>query len=290
MQVPEVFFLNPHSLAPHPLLAAIPTLDPASPEFQALKASIRDRGVDYPVIVDENDRLLDGRNRCRAAAEVGAELPCLKRNSAEAPEIILSALLNRRHLRKGARAYLCAPLFAPAVEAGRQRKLANLRVGEISRQSADRTIGKTVEQLADEMGFGRSLFFLAAKVRKLFEDEDVRTWHDGPREVKATYRQWFEARLLAGEIDLGGIIQAVAGKANEDAGPLDRATLPALFTRAFNDLKNRAARWETMSIEDRRAVSHAAQELMAELPEPLREAMLTGAEKAAAHPRTKPGF
>lgn len=290
MTAPEVFFSNPNSLTPHPLLASIPMLDEASPEFQALKASIRDRGVDYAVIVDENDRILDGRNRTRAAAQVGAELPCVMRSSAEASEIILSSLLNRRHLPKGALAYLSAPLFATAVESGRARKLANLKSGDSSRKPIESTIGKTVEQLADEMGFGRDLFFQAVKVRALFEKTEVRDWRDGSRTVSATFRGWFEPKILSGEIGLGGVIQAIAGKESTEGQPCAKRDLATLLRRGFCDLHKRFSRWEGLEPDTRRELTAEIATEATTWPEDVRQRVLAALEKAAAHPRARAQF
>ena len=294
MQAPDFFFSNPHKLVAHPLLAAIPLLDEASPEFQALKASIRDRGVDYPVILDEDNRILDGRNRARAAAQVGAELPCVKRSSREASEIILSALVNRRHLPKGALAYLTAPLFAHAVEAGRQRRLSHLRTGMASREPTQSAhgaaVGKTVEQLADEMGFSKDLYEQAVKVRQLFEKTEVREWHEGSRTVQATFRDWFEPKILSGEIGLGGVIQAISGKEATEGKTPGKRDLPTLFARALGDLKNRFARWESIAPDQRRTLAAEIAREAAEWPEDVRQKLLASLEKAAAHKTAKPGF
>ncbi len=297
MQVPEVFFVNPNSLVAHPLLATIPMLDEASPEFQAMKASIADRGVDYPVIIDEDDRILDGRNRARAAAKVGAELPAVKRSSREATEIILSAILNRRHLPKGALAYLTVPLFQPAVEAGRQRRLSHLQTPQVvgnlrePTQSAHGTaIGKTVEQLAEEMGFSKDLYEQAVKVRKLFESTAVKTWHDGARVVECSFRSWFEPKILSGEIGLGGVIQAIAGKESTEGKTPEKRDLPTLFARALGDLKSRFARWESIAPDQRRVLASDFANEAATWPEDVRQKILAALEKAAVHKTVKPGY
>ncbi|MBI5770890.1 MAG: ParB N-terminal domain-containing protein [Verrucomicrobia bacterium] len=288
MQVPEVFFVNPHSLREHPLLAAIPPLDEASPDFQAILASVRERGIDYPIILDEDDRIIDGRNRTRAAIRAGAELPAVKRNSGEAAEIILDSLVARRHLPKGARAYLAAPILAQAAEGGRQRRLANLKRGT---SKADQSaIGKNLDQLALEMGFSKDLYEQALKVRKLFENDKVRTWHDGPREVQCTVKEWFEPKLFANEIGLGAIIQAIAGKDSTEGKELKARDLPTLFARALGDLKHRFARWESLAPDQRRTLARDFATEAAEWPEDVRGAVLASLEKAAAHPTRKPGF
>lgn len=268
-------------------------LDEAAPEFQALLASVRDRGVDYPIILDESGRVVDGRNRVRACIRAGIEAPAVRRADAEAAEIILSALVNRRHLPKSALAYLCIPFFAPALISGRDRRLANLKIGDSSRnpiQSGSGIVGKTIIQLAAEMGFSPDLYEQAVKVRKLFTDEKPRTWHDGPREVTATYREWFEPKILTGEIGLGGVIQAIAGKASTEGKALERRDLPTLLRRGFSDLNTRFARWDSLAPETRRELTAELATAATEWPEDVRQRLLSALEKAAAHRPAKTAF
>jgi ParB-like chromosome segregation protein Spo0J len=44
-------------------------------QYEALKADIAEHGVRVPIVVDEYDETIDGHQRRRAAAEVGAECP-----------------------------------------------------------------------------------------------------------------------------------------------------------------------------------------------------------------------
>jgi hypothetical protein len=302
MQVPEVFFVNPNGLRDHPLLASIPALDEQSSEFQALLASIRDRGVDYPIILDEDDRIMDGRTRARAAAKASAECPAMRRSSREASEIILASLVDRRHLPKGALAYLSVTLFDKAVESGRQRKLANMVPGAIHRKptqlaiegsapKADQSaIGKTAQQLAAEMGFSDELYRQAMRVRELFERTEERVWHDGPREVRATFRGWFEPKIFTGEIGLGAIIQAISGKDATEGKTPEKRDLPTLVRKGFTDLKNRFSRWETIPVDTRRELTAEIANDAAEWPEDVRQKVAAALEQAAAHKPKKPGF
>jgi hypothetical protein len=305
MNQPEVFLINPSTLVEHPLLESIPVLDEASPEFQSLLASIRDRGVDTPAFLDEFDRIMDGRNRARAAIRAGVELPVIRRSSAEASEIILSALINRRHLPKSALAYLTAPLFKDAVEAGRRRRIAKLVPGSFHRdptasgherfprdypENGHGAVSKTVEELAAEFGFSADLYEQAVRVRKLFENTKPKTWHDGPREVEFTFKGWFEPKILSGEIGLGGVIQAIAGKEATDGVTPAKRDLPTLFKKGLLDLKNRFERWETLTPETRREVTREVATAAATWPEDVRHELLGALERAAAHPSPRPGY
>lgn len=282
--------LDPNKLTPHPLLAGLPAMDQASAEFESLKQSVADRGVDYPVIIDEQDRILDGRNRTAACALLGIAVPVVRRESAEASEIIISALVNRRHLPKGALAYLAAPLLATAAEAGRARRMANLKRGVKSPNPTQSGIAKTVEQLATELGFSADLYEQALKVRKLFTNTAKREWRDGAKTYTATAREWFEPKILSAEIGLGGVIQALAGKDATEGKTPEKRDLPTLLRRGLDDLKKRFARWESLAPATRQQFTRTMAKEAAAWPEDVRQAVLDSLEQAAATPTAKPQF
>jgi hypothetical protein len=235
METTPPVFRSPATLPDHPLLAHIPVWAPHEPEFQSLKASIAERGVDYPVLIDGHGRVVDGRNRRNAAAALGIEVPVREVSDEDAPDIIISSLGNRRHVTKGAMAYLLAPLMKPAVEASRKRRVENVCSDSLLSGLSG---NKTVEHMADGLGFGRNLFFQALKIHEKFaETPGLRTQ--------------FEEQILTGELGLGGAIQAIAGKLATEDKP--RVVRPAneLIVRAFTDLRNRWVGYATLS-EDKR--------------------------------------
>ncbi|QDT24443.1 DNA methyltransferase [Gimesia chilikensis] len=72
-------------------------------EFEALKASIADRGVEVPIIVDQSGEVVDGFQRKRACEELGID--CLTEvrdfvNETEKLELALILNCNRRHLNQ----------------------------------------------------------------------------------------------------------------------------------------------------------------------------------------------
>lgn len=294
MSNPQIQFLNPAKLSEHPVLAALPVFDEHQPEFIALQASIADAGVDVPILVDEHDRILDGRNRVRACRNLGREVPAIRRSSAEANEIALRALINRRHLPKGALAYLAVPLFADAAEEGRTRRMANLKRGAESPNSDKSEFGTkvavTVKQLAEQLGFSEDLYEQAVKVRKLFEQTKPREWHDGKRTVQMTFKAWFEPKLLTGEIGLGGIIQAIAGKDSTEGQPVAKRELSLLIRRGFDDLKKRFTRWESLPPGDRRTLAREAAHEATQWPEDVRNEVLAQLERTANARPAKPAF
>jgi ParB-like chromosome segregation protein Spo0J len=94
----------------HPAANLFPLLE--GPEFEALVDDIRQHGLREPVVLDEHDRILDGRNRYRACAVLGIE-PAAKRfdgTDAEALAYVVSLNLMRRHLSESQRAMVAARL------------------------------------------------------------------------------------------------------------------------------------------------------------------------------------
>lgn len=90
-----------------------PSLDPAIEA--ALRESIRRFGVLVPVVYDQHDRLLDGHNRQRIAAELEVDCPfhvIHVADDAQAEEIVRTINLDRRHLDPGQRREIVAALRA----------------------------------------------------------------------------------------------------------------------------------------------------------------------------------
>jgi ParB-like chromosome segregation protein Spo0J len=86
------------ALPVHPLAAAFPMMGEA--ELDDLAADIKKKGLHTPVTVDEEGRLLDGRNRlegCRRAA-VRPRVYVFGGDDAEAVRFIFSVNFHRRHL------------------------------------------------------------------------------------------------------------------------------------------------------------------------------------------------
>lgn len=81
------------------LFQSMPPLSPE--EYRALEASIREHGVQVPILVDENGVIIDGHHRSKVADELGIDCPTEVRAGLADPEkVALSISLNidRRHL------------------------------------------------------------------------------------------------------------------------------------------------------------------------------------------------
>jgi len=177
----------------------LPENDPAA---VALRSSVCDLGRILEPLKVCGGRIVDGRERQRAALVAGLdEVPTVEVAEEEVTTIILHSLLARRHLTKSARAYLAFPLLEPALAASRNRRLANLRPGGSGKRTATPSaVGDTSEEMAEQLGVCRRLIFMAREIHKKF--------NTGPKSLRETW----EPKLLSGELDLGAVQQAISGK------------------------------------------------------------------------------
>ena len=84
-------------------------------EYESLRASVADRGVDIPIIVDEKGSTIDGFHREKACDELGVFCPREVReftSEAEKYELILRANCRRRQLSRKQKEKLIRGLFA----------------------------------------------------------------------------------------------------------------------------------------------------------------------------------
>jgi hypothetical protein len=89
----------------HPIASNFPMMDPSSPEFRGLIASIKAVGLTEPITLYES-MILDGRNRYNACTEARVE-PRFEEfdDTKQTPlSFVLSKNLYRRHLTEGQRA------------------------------------------------------------------------------------------------------------------------------------------------------------------------------------------
>jgi hypothetical protein len=85
----------------HPLADLFPLMAESSPEFKALVEDVREHGVREPIRLHEG-KILDGRNRYRAALEAGVAIQSwmfIELKSSEDPLVTVASLnFHRRHL------------------------------------------------------------------------------------------------------------------------------------------------------------------------------------------------
>jgi hypothetical protein len=268
------------ALSDHPLLAHIPVWKRDEPEFASLLESIRGRGLDYPVLIDSEQRVVDGRNRRNALSVLGQPVPCRVVGAGEAASIAIASLVNRRHLNKGALAYLSAPLFAEALAESKARNLAMLKAGRVSVPYSVGNAPKTVEDIAAQVGVSLALMEQALRLRAMFAELGD--------EVRAKY----EPRILGDWIDEDGVMQRAVGLGymvngltsliEESKGKTKnlgkRSQHDRLFVSFFPKLKTH---WAKANEEQRAAIAERTKAEVLKWPADLREEIAAALKSAA---------
>lgn len=117
-----------------------PFNDLPAAQFQALVTDIEARGVILPIIVDENDKTIDGHQRRRAAAEAGVECPkVVVEGLSEDEKQTLALTLNlfRRHLAGVERAKALQQLANLGMSTRRMADVLGVSKSTVHRDLAD---------------------------------------------------------------------------------------------------------------------------------------------------------
>lgn len=216
----NIILKSADDLTVHPILENVPMMDDTSADWAALVLDISERGIDQPVIIDEQDRIMDGRHRWAAGQQAGVDIPCVVKPSAAAGDIVLHSLLNRRHYNKGAMAYVSYPVIAALVpQHGGNRKS----------KSTESTL-KSADDLCDSLGFSRDLFFQAKQLHEAFAN-------------RPDLRAKFEGKILGGEIGLGACLAGIAGKESTERQPRKDRPAFELLGEAVEQMELRFAYW-----------------------------------------------
>lgn len=136
-------------------------LPPLSPEdLDRLRESIRERGIEVPIIVDEDGNIIDGHNRKRIADELG--VPCrqeVRSGLADHEKRILAAELNsaRRQLTDAQKVELGRQIEPDIAERAKLRQIA---LAGKRKQTSVTTVAKvedpkrTTDEVAKTVGIG----------------------------------------------------------------------------------------------------------------------------------------
>jgi len=90
----------------HPIAALFPPL--SDEELEELAADIKERGLLYPIVLDGEGQILDGRNRLAACSLVGVAPQFITYEGEDPGGYALAVNLTRRHLTKGQQAMILA--------------------------------------------------------------------------------------------------------------------------------------------------------------------------------------
>jgi ParB-like chromosome segregation protein Spo0J len=195
---------GPHDLQSHSIADAFPMM--VGPEFAELVADIKANGVREPIVLHEG-KILDGRNRYRAAQAAGVECPRTEYQGTDPIKHVVSLNLRRRHLDESQRALVAAKLTnlkdgerpsqicEPAVTRERAAEMLNVSPRSIDSARVVRDHG-TVE-LQDKVAAGEVSVSAGADVARLPESEQREIVAKGNEEIKKASKREREKR--AGE-------------------------------------------------------------------------------------------
>lgn len=140
----------------HPYAKLFPMM--SDEDIEALADDIKANGLRNAIVVDADDRIIDGRNRYRACQMAGVEptIEAMDLDDRETLAFVISTNLKRRHLSESQRADIAA-------------KIANTKVGgdrKSKNQSRNLDAGPVVsmQDAADMMNVSRASVAAAKKV------------------------------------------------------------------------------------------------------------------------------
>jgi N6-adenosine-specific RNA methylase IME4/ParB-like chromosome segregation protein Spo0J len=161
----------------HPLAYVLPPMTDA--EYAELRDSIRANGQREPITLHSDGRILDGRHRARACAELGVPVASktFDGQDGEVLAYVLDLNLARRHLNESQRAMIAAELATmrqgartdlASIEAMSQEEAADrLNVSRTGVQRAVIVRDKAIPEIADAARQGHMPVSLAARVALL---------------------------------------------------------------------------------------------------------------------------
>lgn len=283
---------DPADLRPHSILHHIPAPAKDAPEVCACADTIRDQdGHLLPLVIDEAGHLLtdDSRLRWMAAKRMGlTEVPVIIQPAALAPVIALNALVHRAHLTMGARAFIAVEMLKPAFEAARAFRLEFIKKGQKSPlvHSVDER-AKSVEELAEKMGVGRTLLFQAKQVHEKFAADKkkylfkVQGGERDGEEVELTLRDYFLPLIMRSQsggehestrpMGLGAVIAGIAGVQNTKGVVKHTGTQLDLFVGSFVSGAKRLAYWNDLGPADRSVALARVIDWVEVMPDDLQE-------------------
>lgn len=192
---------------------------PEPENYQALKEDIEERGVLVPLMLTEDNLLLDGHTRLGIATEVGIEevptfhVPVPGHNGSWRRAFAVAVNLNRRHLNVAQRAALASSL--ERIERTRAKQRQGTRndlhaptdqlLGHSSPEVVSRP-NRASARVAKKAGISRKTYEKAQKVLKEGDDDTRKRMLAGNLSVAALYGVWGQrGRIPVGLRRLWGV-------------------------------------------------------------------------------------
>ena len=254
--------IDPSELKPHPDVKALPRWDDEDPRFLAFCDDVRDHGIRVDLLITEDNQIVDGVIRWRAAKRRQLkEVPCKVISAQEADNISLTAIhiiAHRKHYTKGALAYVVYPLVQQA--SGRAKPRGSRYFDKASRPLLDGQV-LTAEDVAASIGVGRSTLFQAKEAHEIFAEH-------------ADIREDFEQKIIEGQIGLGAALAGInyllkGRRAGGGDKPPDRQL--ELFEEGLNTVVTRLHLWEKFDLENKEKAVKTIRKTVSSMPADLRQ-------------------
>ena len=155
----------------HPVSDIFPMMQPD--EFGELVNDIQTNGLHQPVIIHDDGRILDGRNRYKACLEAGVE-PDFEtwHGDGSLVEYVLSLNLHRRHLNAGQKAGVALNILPHLEDEAKERQLASLKQNQtVVAKLPPRNQGKSRDIAAEKTGASPRY---VTDVKKIKEEEPAK--------------------------------------------------------------------------------------------------------------------
>lgn len=183
----------------HPYAKLFPMLPEA--QLRDLADDIRDNGLHHPIIVDADDRIIDGRNR-HLACEMAGVKPTIEARAMDDREtlaFVISTNLKRRHLSESQRADIAAKManlkpHRPSKSANRptsdeppvsqQQAAALMNVSERSVRRAAKVQAKGSDELKEAVASGEVTVNRAERIADLPKPQQAAAIKEDPRDIK----------------------------------------------------------------------------------------------------------
>lgn len=170
-------------------------------EYEALKASIKEEGLHFPLTVNREGVILDGHHRWRACQELGLEVrsdikdfndPLLEKR------FVIEANLKRRHLNDYQRAELATALEPIERELAKRRMSEAGKVGRqgqlgVGSNGPPPGEGRAEDLVAKKVGLSRTTYRRAKKVMVKGSEKLKESVRKGKKSIASAYKAVTEA-------------------------------------------------------------------------------------------------
>jgi len=211
-------------------------------EFSELKASIKEEGQHYPIIVNEDLEVLDGHHRFRVCLELGIEPDFEVRKFDDKlleKKFVIEANLRRRHLNN----FQLVELAVPLLEI--EKALAKKRQSKGGKNGRDIQLGlapddakpifqaKATDVVAKKAGVSTRTFERGKKILEEGSEEDKQRLREGKASISKVYSEIVapNRKMDASSITSFGELTS------NDQNAIENRNAVSAITKALNEKK-----------------------------------------------------